>query len=115
VGQALGVGGHLTALRRTASGIFTAAESHLLDTIRTMTPQQVSGCLHPVGVGLDDLPTIPVSAAEILALRQGKSLPAEGGSGLARALDETGRLVAILAWRSDKGGWKPEKVFSIAE
>lgn len=114
VGQALGVGGHLTALRRTASGIFTAAEAHSLEAIRTMTSQQVSDCLHPVGVGLESLPTVSVSAADIAALRQGKSLPAEGGSGIARALDETGRLVAILAWRSDKGGWKPEKVFSIA-
>lgn len=111
IGAALGVGGHLTALRRTASGAFTEAQAHSVEEIRAATPETVAEWLLPVGVGLEGLPPLLVSPSDILALRQGKSLPAGEGQGIARALDEAGRLVAIVEWR-DGRGWKPEKVFA---
>jgi tRNA pseudouridine55 synthase len=114
IGAVLGVGGHLTALRRTASGAFTEAQAHSLEEVRAATPEQVEAWLLPVGVGLEGLPPLVVTPSEILALRQGKSLTANDGYGTARALDEHGRLIAIVEWRSDKGGWKPEKVFHIS-
>ncbi len=111
IGAALGVGGHLTTLRRTASGAFTAAQAHSLEEIRAATPETVAEWLLPVGSGLEGLPALLVSPADILALGQGKSLPATEGQSIARALDDTGRLVAIVEWR-DGRGWKPEKVFA---
>lgn len=111
IGEALGVGGHLTALRRTASGAFTEAQAQTLEAIRAATPEQIAGWLLPIGAGLEGLPILTVNSSEIAALRQGKTLPAEGGSGTAQALNQHGELVAIVEWRDDKGGWKPEKVF----
>lgn len=111
IGAALGVGGHLTALRRTASGAFTETQAHSLEEIRAATPEMVAGWLLPVGAGLEGLPSFVVTPPEIVALRQGKNLTASEGQGIARALDETGRLIAIVEWR-DGRGWKPEKVFA---
>lgn len=113
IGAALGVGGHLTALRRTASGAFTEAQAHSLEAIRTATPEMVAEWLLPLGSGLEGLPPLIVTPSEIVALRQGKNLPSDEGQGIARALDDAGRLVAIVEWR-DGRGWKPEKVFHIS-
>jgi tRNA pseudouridine55 synthase len=41
LGAALGVGGHLTALRRTAVGGFTLAEAATLDELAERTPEEV--------------------------------------------------------------------------
>lgn len=111
IGAALGVGGHLTALRRTASGAFNEAQAHSLEEIGAATPEMVAGWLLPVGSGLEGLAPLVVTPSEIVALRQGKSLPSDEGQGIARALDESGQLIAIVEWR-DGRGWKPEKVFS---
>jgi tRNA pseudouridine55 synthase len=113
LGEALGVGGHLVALRRTASGIFTQAQAHGLDDIQAATPETLAEWLLPIGTGLEKLPVLHVTTEEITALRQGKVLAAQQGSGTARALDENQWLIAIVRWRLDKGGWKPEKVFRI--
>lgn len=111
IGATLGVGGHLTALRRTASGIFTEAQARSLETIRAATPDMIAGWLLPVGTGLEALPVLLVTSPEITALRQGKFLPAPDGEGIARALNEEGQLIAIVEWREGRG-WKPAKVFA---
>jgi len=41
IGQALGVGGHLTRLRRTASGCFTLADSLSLDELASSEPDKL--------------------------------------------------------------------------
>ncbi len=110
LGAALGVGGHLSALRRVASGAFTLAQARPLDAIKSATPEEIEAMLLPVGVGLEALPTILVDAAAQQALQRGRALPAPTGEGTVRALDESGALVAILRWRDDRG-WQPEKVF----
>lgn len=110
IGQALEVGGHLTALRRTASGSFTIEQAHTLDEIKAASTAEVVSWLLPVGAGLEGLPTLVVTADEIVDLQMGRVLPAEGGAGVVRAVDEAGALVAILEWRDNKGGWQPIKV-----
>jgi tRNA pseudouridine55 synthase len=111
IGKALGVGGHLTALRRTSSGSFTEGQTQSLEAVRAATPTMIHEWLLPVGTGLEALPILSVTAPDILALQQGKSLPATEGAGIARALDERGQLIAIVEWREGRG-WKPEKVFT---
>lgn len=109
LGQVLGVGGHLTALRRVASGSFALAQAHSLEAIRAATVDEIEALLLPVGVGLDTLPALHLEEAEISELRHGRALPAEHGDGVARALNGVGELVAIVRWVPDRG-WQPEKV-----
>ena len=51
IGEALGCGAHLTALRRIETGGFHAAQCVSLEALEAMTLQQRLACLHPV----DDL------------------------------------------------------------
>ncbi|WP_369141206.1 tRNA pseudouridine(55) synthase TruB [Modestobacter versicolor] len=97
-GAALGVGGHLTALRRTSSGPF--------DTGRARPVEDAAGALATAGagdgvVGLTDaartvFPARELSADEAVALGHGQRVPATGAPGLHAAVAPDGRLVALV-------------------
>ena len=62
LGAALGVGGHLTALRRTAVGPFTVDDAHTLDALDdsfTMTPiaDAARACFPALDLSDEDAPT----------------------------------------------------------
>ncbi|RBY77534.1 tRNA pseudouridine(55) synthase TruB [Blastococcus sp. TF02-09] len=96
-GAALGVGGHLTALRRTASGPFAVAQA---------APVEEAGAALAAGggagvLGLTDaarlvFPERGLSAEEATAVGHGQRIPATGTPGLYAAVDPDGRLVALL-------------------
>lgn len=97
LGADLGVGGHLTALRRTRVG------GYGLDLARTLDALEA----HPVDVPLDVLPLadaaraiFPVrelTADEATALSYGKRIgPSTGGRGTVAGIGPDGRLVALL-------------------
>jgi tRNA pseudouridine(55) synthase len=96
-GAALGVGGHLTALRRTASGPFTAAQAAPVE-------EASAGLLAGGGTGVLGLteaattifPRREVTAEETTALGYGQRVPATGAPGLVAAVDPTGRRAARL-------------------
>jgi tRNA pseudouridine55 synthase len=96
-GAALGVGGHLTALRRTASGPFTIDRAAPVEEAGAAL---VAGCgdgfLPLTQAATTVFPTRPVSAAEARALSYGQRIPATGVPGLHAAVDLDGRLVALL-------------------
>lgn len=96
LGAGLGVGGHLTSLRRTRVGPFDVADAVGLEELadaRTLTPAQAAGRI---------LPVLSVSAEEARDLRHGKRLgnqaPRLEGT-LAAAIDEDGALVGIVERR----------------
>jgi tRNA pseudouridine55 synthase len=96
-GAALGVGGHLTALRRTASGPFA---------VERAAPVEEAGAALAAGGGEGFLPlaeaaaivfpTRPVTVEQTRALAYGQRIPATGAPGLHAAIDPGGRLVALL-------------------
>ncbi|QPE05370.1 tRNA pseudouridine(55) synthase TruB [Microbacterium schleiferi] len=97
LGTALGVGGHLTALRRTRIGPFPVADAAGIDAI---TPE---GLLSPSAVATAVLGAVPVTAEEARDLRHGKRLLGAAdrlASGTA-AIDPDGRLVGILERRGN--------------
>lgn len=75
MGQILGCGGHVSALRRLAVGNFTEENSISLDEfekiMQNSTPDQV---LLPVETALDDIPALAMTAEEISRIRQGQTL-----------------------------------------
>lgn len=116
LGDALGVGGHLTALRRTSVGGLTL-EGAL--SVEELTAISEAGGKVPL-VSLADaasavLPVVEVSVAEATSLGYGQRILAAVGAkpeGDAVALCEG---VAVAVVRADQGKWKPAIVFEPAQ
>jgi tRNA pseudouridine55 synthase len=113
LGRALGVGAHLAALERTASGRFTLADAVLWDDFAVaMKAGTWRSYLLPADLALPDTPAVQLDAAQAAFVRSGGMVAADDDAGeLARAYDEAGRFFAVLARRGDR--WKPEKVFDL--
>ncbi len=124
LGAALGVGGHLIGLVRTASGnsqtsAFILANAVSLD--RLMTSDQPTSFLIDPARALSKYPSITVNAAQVVTIIQGRALPVEDffpadagqpPSDPLMAYRETAtgaQLVAICELRGDK--LHPRKVF----
>ncbi|HEV7210832.1 MAG TPA: tRNA pseudouridine(55) synthase TruB [Blastococcus sp.] len=96
-GAALGVGGHLTALRRTVSGPFAVTDAAPVE-------EAAAALLAGGGVGFLGLAeaagrvfaTRAVTADESRELTHGRRIPATGAPGLHAAVDGGGRLVALV-------------------
>jgi tRNA pseudouridine55 synthase len=74
VGEALGVGGHLSALRRTGIGDFRVEESLPLEALHD--PERVLQALVAPAAAVAHLPSFTVAAEQVPFLRQGRALPA---------------------------------------
>ncbi|MCK8642944.1 tRNA pseudouridine(55) synthase TruB [Mycobacterium colombiense] len=101
LGDALGVGGHLTALRRTGVGRFGLDQAHQLDELAE----------HPrLSYSLDEaclliFPRRDLSAEEAEATGHGRPLDPAGIDGIYAACDPAGRVMALL--RDDGSRTKP--------
>ena len=91
LGQALGVGGHITSLRRTRVGSFDVAEAKQITDLENLA-------LTPLAQAASDLfPIINLSAEQVTDLIHGKRLSDVGEqSGLIAGLSGSGDLVAVL-------------------
>lgn len=92
LGAALGVGGHLTALRRTRVGRFGLAEAALLDDLAEQP--RLSHSLDQACVLL--FPHRELSAEEADAAGNGRPLPPCGIKGIYAAGTGDGRVIALL-------------------
>jgi tRNA pseudouridine(55) synthase len=96
-GAALGVGGHLTALRRTASGPFTVADAAPVEeAAAALTAGGGAGALLLTEAARRVWPERALTADEARALRYGQRIDATGRAGLVAAVDPEGRLVALV-------------------
>ncbi|OBI59838.1 tRNA pseudouridine(55) synthase TruB [Mycobacterium sp. E796] len=92
LGAALGVGGHLTALRRTRVGRFGLDQARSLDDLAEAPRLTLT---------LDDacllmFPRRDLSAEEALAAGNGRALSPAGIDGVYAATDAGGRVIALL-------------------
>ncbi len=75
IALALGTVGHVTMLRRVKAGPFTLDGAISLDKLdEAARGGGIGGLMLPLTAGLDDIPALPVSPDQALALRQGKIL-----------------------------------------
>jgi len=103
LGVALGVGGHLTALRRTFVGGFTLDEATPLDALAAAAEEGVSPVTLPLATACDRmLPRRDVDEAQARALGHGAPLPAAGLGGPYAVFDPTGAVIAIVSERDGK-------------
>ena len=96
-GAALGVGAHLTALRRTASGPFSVDRAAPVEEAgAALVAGGGEGFLPLARAATTVFPSRAVTAAEAVTLTYGQRIPATGTPGLHAAVDPDGRLVALL-------------------
>src|SRR5689334_6065186 len=87
-GAALGVGGHLTALQRTASGTFTVSQAASVeDAAAALLAGGGPGFLGLPDAATTVFPPRPVTGEEAQALVHGRRIAATGAPGLHAAVD----------------------------
>ena len=106
LGAALGVGAHLTALRRTRVGPFDLAQAHALEQLEEAFDDHV---LPLDGAVARSFPRRDVDEEEAVALSHGKRLSASGRAGVVGAFDADGRCVALVEDVGDEA--RPTVVF----
>jgi tRNA pseudouridine55 synthase len=113
LGERLGCGGYLAALRRTKAGTFTLSEAATLDQLEhAFLDGTWPAFVRPATEALPEFAQLQFDAEQVDRIRLGHSVAASPGSqGLACALDPQGELVAILAATDDGQQWHPRKVF----
>lgn len=101
LGERLGTGAHLRALRREWIGPLRVADALPLEVLGPQTP-----LLAPAEL-VRHLPQVELSSGEAAAIRQGRAIPAEGASGTAAVLAE-GQLLAVA--EGTGAAWQPRVV-----
>ena len=78
LGEMLGCGAHLAALRRTAVGRFGLDCAHTLASLEAMLAPERDECLLPVDALLQNLPEVRLAAAQQARFVQGQAVPWDG-------------------------------------
>jgi len=107
IAAALGTVGHLSALRRTASGGFRIEDGVTLAALDAMNPSERTGRLMPLSGLLGGLPRADLDEAAEGRFRKGQALPYEGTEGLCGVYGG-GRVVGL--GRSEGGRLHPVRL-----
>jgi len=113
LGAALGVGGHLTALRRTRVGGFGLDVARTLDELADEPTDRPLTVLPLADAARATFPVRALSDDEAVALGYGKAIaPEDGAAGTRAAIGPDGTLVALVEPRD--GALRPVVVFAPA-
>jgi len=121
IGRALGVFGHVCALRRSQVGPFGEADMIPLEQVRPLCHRATAGEGHfadmllPIETALDDIPALAVSPADAARLQRGQAVLLRGrDASIIRGLVQvasSGQLVAIA--EAERGAIVPRRVFNL--
>ena len=100
LGEALGCGAVLTALRRTEANGLSVTDAHTLDGLRALSPQELSACVLPVDAVLADYPAVTVTEKQSVRFRNGGALDlarvrGADADGLYRVYDPQGTFLGL--------------------
>jgi tRNA pseudouridine55 synthase len=116
IGDALGMGAHLTGLVRSRSGKFSLEHAVTLDQL---AERAAAGTLEqvvtPLDEAIDGFPSVPIDEAEATRILHGNQIScpaslANSDSDMVRIHDTAGRILALA--RIHAGFLKPELVFA---
>jgi len=121
LGRALGVLGHVSALRRSRVGPFGEADMIPLEQLESLCHRAAAGEGHladillPIETALDDIPALAVSPADAARLQRGRAVLMRGRdtavlSGMVQVAS-SGQLVALA--EVDRGEIVPKRVFNL--
>lgn len=104
IGERLGCGAHLAALRRTGIGALDVAAAHSLTILEGLAGEARDGLLLPADSLLSSLPEARLDVADAARLRQGRAVrwSGEEGSRL-RVYDAENRFIGVC--RQFEDGW----------
>jgi tRNA pseudouridine55 synthase len=111
--EKMGTVGHLSALRRVASGHHHVEDAYTLDQLSEL--DDVTSALEPPSSLVHDLESVELSSLDVAKMRMGQRVQLDlpfFGEEIA-ALDDTGALVGVLKRRGEL--WKPEIVMAQGE
>jgi tRNA pseudouridine55 synthase len=108
LGAALGVGGHLTALRRTRVGVHDVGRAVSVAELGDV--ERVRPAMLPTLDALSGMPRVVLDEGQLEHIRHGRQVRAEPGADGAVALVAGGTLVAIAQRTGDV--IRPKKVFA---
>ena len=109
LGEALGCGGHIVALRRTAVGDFT------LDTavpLNDLKPDNLGNYLLPMDTAVSHLPRLDLPDLDANRLLMGQTVsrqPEQPAAELVRAYGADGRFIGVV--RANESVWQAHKMF----
>lgn len=109
LGNALGCGGHISALRRTAVGSFSVEQAVSPDDLNS---DNWSSYLLPADMAVHHMPKITFSEEDARRLLMGQRVPATGELDEAtpvRAYEQDGRFLGIVI--AAPQAWQPHKMF----
>ncbi len=120
-GRALGVCGHVTALRRSMVGPFRAESAVSLDALHEAAEAEggpgPAALLRPVETGVGDLPAVAVSRSDAARLARGQSVLLRGRDAPIIegwiAVTVGGSLIALA--EAEHGELLPRRVFNLAK
>ena len=96
LGEMLGCGAHLAALRRTAVGRFGLDCAHTLASLEAMPATERDECLLPVDALLQNLPEAHLAPAQQARFVQGQPVPWDGPpQARVRVYGASGRLLGV--------------------
>ncbi len=114
LGEALGVGAHLSGLVRTASGRFRIEDAVGLDTVlEALRDDWWMLLIHPLDEALLDYEALIVDEETEKMIQQGQMIeaPEPAKTPYARAYSADGRFLAVLRYEPWAKMWQPSKVF----
>lgn len=118
IGEALGCGAHLSALRRTWVAPFEGAAMVTLDALEAAAERgdaALSALRLPLAAGLQNLPAITLDAGAALRFRRGQTVEPGAASTVAPgqcAVFDAGGAAIGLGLYTENAGVKPSRVFN---
>ena len=97
IGAALGCGGHVEQLRRTAVGGFTLDQAARFEDLEALADEQRLGLLLPISAMAEELPAFSLAAEVAFFLRKGQPVFAPNApvSGLLRLFTREGAFIGV--------------------
>lgn len=114
IGEALGCGGHLTALRRTGIGTFDVAQAHTITALESLDDSARDTLLLPPDALFSGLAIAQLDAENAAKVRQGQAIRWIGEAGVRmRVYGADNHFMGICEVTVD--GWlKPQRLVSLA-
>jgi len=114
LGEMLGCGAHLTALRRTAVGRYGLDSAHSLERLEAMAADERDRCLLPVDTLLQNLPEVSLEPAEEARFVRGQAVQWNGPPQPRVRVYGAGRALLGVGQAREDGTISPSRVIASA-
>lgn len=113
LGAALGMGAHITQLRRLYTAGFEQQKMYSLDECIMMSAEELENCLLPMDTLLDHLPSMVLPATELEKLYKGQMLDVTYQSeDCLRLYDEQSKFQGLAEWEQATGKLKAKRLMA---